>query len=518
MVSFDAKYAAMLRESGIISDDEDIFTYVEGGARKKKRRPAPEQPVIAVAVAVTGTKKKKKKAPVQQEEAVPYVAEARHPPTTNWRSLLVKGGKEGDTLLANASNAQVIFTHDPKWRGVLAFDEFIGDIVALKKPPWPEDMMPDKHSRGPWTDSDTARAGMWLTREYKIALRPQDVGQALRITAERYTYHPVRMWLQSLVWDKESRLDDWLPRLCGAKDTPYTRAVGKNFLLGAVARAMEPGCQVDSMPVFEGKQGLGKSSMLRILAGPFFLETSIEVGNKDSYQVLRGKWIVEWGEMGGMSRAEVNKVKQYISERTSTYRPSYGTRSMDFLRQCVFAGTTNNSEYLKDETGARRFHPVLLREILLTELKTERKQLFAEAYARFSAGEKWFLDSPELVAAHAREAEERRQQDPWEQKLREWADRQNERQRRTGATTHFVLENVIGIATRTMTRADEMRCAAALRMIGWDDVVRRRAGAEQVRHYRPKGVKTAPKIEKVVTVASVSNLADRRKQVLSSTE
>jgi putative DNA primase/helicase len=409
-----------------------------------------------------------------------------------WKSLLTRTAK--GNIASTLGNAQLILTNDKAWEGVLSFDEFIGDIVTRKPPPWPKDLKPHKPRLGEWTDDDTLRAAVWIERTYGAAINKKDVGGALRIVAARSTYHPVREWLEGLKWDRKVRLDTFLVRIAGAADSQYVREVAKNFLIGAVARIYRPGEQVDSMPVFEGKQGVRKTSMLRELFGEeWFMSTTIEIGNKDSYQVLLKKWCVEFGELDALGRAEVTRIKQFISERVSRYRPSYGSKAQDFLRQCVFAGTTNSDEYLKDDTGARRFWPVIIPGVLLLDgslgvdlvvLGREREQLFAEAVVRFKKKEAWHITDPDLIKEAAAQAESRRQVDPWEVKVNAWLREAGKGRLRRGVTTHEVLVDALQLEPGKLSRTDEMRAASVLRTCGLTKSAKVSVEGRQVRVYR----------------------------------
>jgi putative DNA primase/helicase len=411
----------------------------------------------------------------QHEEGVEAMPEA------DWSSRLLKN-KQG-AYLPCTSNIALILTHRREWRNVLFYDAFAGDVVTRKVPPWDEDTMPENARPGDWTHTDTLRTCAWVTREYNCAPLAVTVGEAVLIVAERTTVHPVRDWLVSLKWDRRPRLDDFLIRLAGAADTAYVRAVSKNFLIGAVARVLAPGSKVDSMPIFEGDQGIGKSTLLRVLTGEeWFLETSIEIGSKDCYQALRRKWIVELGELDALTRSEVSRVKQFLSSQKDSYRPSYGRSTVDFLRQSVCAGSVNpeGGGYLKDVTGARRFWPLELGRIDIAGIKREREQLWAEATFRYRKCEKWHFRDPRLLSAAAQEAEDRRQIDPWEPIIAAWLEDHNRSKR--GVTTREIMESAIGIPPERHGRGESMRTASALRAIGWSKVSR--VGSGERRYHR----------------------------------
>jgi putative DNA primase/helicase len=418
------------------------------------------------------------------------------PPTVvadspNWYNLLVRTKR--NEIASTAGNIILALSQDPEWKDVLGLNTFIGDIEAMRPPPWRGDLAPgiDPSGRaGPryWTDQDTTRCGAWLARKHKIIAPDWVVGSGLQVFAEQRKFHPVRDWLSGLVWDGEERLNSWLIRHAGAADDHYTRSVTAKWMIGLVARAFEPGCMFRMMIILEGAQDIRKSTALRVLAKQeeWFLETTIEMGSKDSYQTLRGKWIVEFAELDSLSRSETSRVKQYVSERVSTYRPSYGRRSIDFFRQCGFAGSTNDSTYLKDDTGATRFYPVkITRSIDVESLTEERDQLWAEAVVRYKKGELPFISDPTIRAAAAKVAEARRHADPWEDPTHRWLTRLPPRRADEGVTTYEVLTQALTKEAATLTRGDEMRVAAVLRACGWEVAGRPRDGDTRRRLYRP---------------------------------
>lgn len=414
-----------------------------------------------------------------------------------WRRLL-RTNKSGEPL-GCSTNAHLVLKHDPSWDGVLAYDQFAGDIVTRKKPPWGK-MMPAEFKLGDWSDKDTWRAKIWLGSTHGFEPSLSETGGALHVLADETAFHPVVEWLKSLRHRPNSKtsIDTWLTDFCGVEDTPYVRAIGRNFLISAVARVFDPGCQLDDMPIFEGAQGVGKSTMLRILASDeWFMSTNLVIGSKDGYQQLRRKWIIEFGELEAMGRHEIAAVKQFTSQRVDRYRPSYGTRAIDFRRQCALVGTVNPEEggYLKDQTGNRRFRPVYIpRMIDLPGLAKARDALWAEAVVRFKAGEQWYISDPELLREAAAIAEDRRQGDPREGAVAEWLAHRGPATRASGVTTHQLLTDCLGLELGKLTRTDEMFAAAAMGRAGWKSGGKERAfGSTAVRVYRPEGALKAIK-------------------------
>jgi putative DNA primase/helicase len=269
-----------------------------------------------------------------------------------------------------------------------------------------------------------------------------------------------REWLSCLTWDGVERLSALIPAGFGAVSSDYTAAVGRCWLVSMVARALTPGCKVDTMPVFEGNQGKRKSTALQVLVGAkWFAEAAESPTSKDFFQALQGKMLVEIGEMDSFSKAEVHTIKRVISCQTDRYRAPYGRRAEDHARQGVFAGTTNRDDWNRDETGARRFWPVTTGEVDLAWLVAHREQLFAEAVARFRRGEPWW-DVPQADAE--REQEARRKVDAWEGEIAEWSLGMRE------TTVAQVLEGCLKITPDKWDRPSQMRAAACLKVLGWN--------------------------------------------------
>lgn len=421
----------------------------------------------------------------------------------DWSMGLLKN-KQG-AYLPCLANAVAILTHRREWYNVIALDAFAGVIVKKKSPPWPEDLAPANANTGDWTQSDSARAAVWLSNEYSCSFYSSVVDEAVQLVAERWAFHPVQDYFNSVFavgWDKKPRLDDLLVRVGGAPDTPYTRAVTKNFFLGAVARVMRPGAQVDTVLILEGPQGWHKSTFFRTLASDdWFFDTVFNIGGKDGYQALRRKWIVEFSELDALGSADLARVKAFITSVKDSYRPSYGKMTLDFPRQCVFAGTVNpnGAGYLNDTTGARRFCPVLItKKIDLVTLRAERDQIWAEAFKRYRANEKWYTHDEKLLRATEAEAEERREADPWEIHFKEYLHMNRGLYRKSGVMITDLLTNAVDVPKDRQDRTAQIKAGKALRAIGWTRVVR---GSDDVRRYFP-AESSAERPLKLVTSSS----------------
>jgi hypothetical protein len=257
-------------------------------------------------------------------------------------------------------------------------------------------------------------------RNYIIREANKDPGkdhvfEAARALCALGKFNPVVDYLQGVEWDGQSRLSTWLIDYAGAEDTPLNRAIGRKFLIGMSRRALVPGSKFDTALILEGVQGSGKSSLAAVLAGSEdnFLDHDItHLPAKEQMEQLRGRWIVELPELSGMRRADVNAVKAFMSRRVDRGRPAYGRAVVDQPRTCVFIGTVNEGQYLRDETGNRRFWTVAVGKIDVRGVANDRDQLLAEAVAAVRAGEDALLPSS-LWAAAATEQEKRKIEDPW---------------------------------------------------------------------------------------------------------
>jgi hypothetical protein len=252
--------------------------------------------------------------------------------------------------------------------------------------------------------------------------------QVIQYLASEYRVNPLRQWLKAKTWDGIPRLTNWLHTYMGTKDNEYTRAVGRKWLISAVARGIEPGCQADHMLIFEGKQGIGKSQALRILGGQFYAEYSGSVhtttGIRDIVAVITGKLIIEMSELVSLRRADMESLKAMLTTPVDEARLAYERDAKSYPRTCVFGGTTNEvgNSYIADVTGARRFWPVLCAEmhpIRSAKLKEDVDQLWAEAVEAYENGEDWWT-IPADLASH--EQTERQMtvenSDPWFERIR----------------------------------------------------------------------------------------------------
>jgi putative DNA primase/helicase len=303
----------------------------------------------------------------------------------------------------------------------------------------------------------------WLAQQYNLRVKSTQVIEAVSVVAHDHAFHPVREYLHKLEWDRVPRLESWLTDVMGVQASDYSAKVGKRWMLSAVGRVMRPGCKADSVMILEGAQGAGKSTAMSILGGEWFMDTPFALGDKDGFQAIRGKWIVELGELDSFNKAESTKAKQFFSASTDTYRESYGRRTNDVPRQCVFVGTTNQDEYLKDATGNRRYWPVACTKVDLELLREIRDQLWAEAMFCYEAGDIWWV-TPDEAPTFAEAQEERFVVDEWEGPILTWLEESQIGETTSGSE---VLTNALKLDFGHWGKPEQMRVGAIMHRLGW---------------------------------------------------
>ena len=297
---------------------------------------------------------------------------------------------EKGALAQTIENVVLILQNDQRLAGCLAFDEMNHNIVVKKSLPWRT-----VEGVGQWVDSDDAALRYFLERVYGLGGKDR-IFDAVNVVALKHSFHPVRDYLNGCTWDGVPRVDTLLIDYLGAEDNEYTRAVTRKALVAAVARVFRPGVKFDYMLTIRGRQGLGKSAIIAKLGREWFSDTFTTMQGKDAYEQVQGVWIMEVGELAGMRKAEAETIKLYISKQVDRFRPAYGRRLQEFPRQCIFIGTTNETQFLRDTTGNRRFWVVdtpndPTRDIWQDLTDDIIGQIWAEAVELYKKGEKLFL-------------------------------------------------------------------------------------------------------------------------------
>jgi putative DNA primase/helicase len=373
-----------------------------------------------------------------------------------WLTVLQRS-KSGE-VKGTLANVAAALEGAPELAGIVAFDSFTRRVLLVRRPPWGARLF----SRRPWRDADDAELMNWLQQNGVPVVASVTVADAVRMVAERHQFDALEDFLRSLTWDGSPRLDEWLSRYLGAEPSGLAAAMGRAWLISAIARGLQPGCQADHVLVLEGPQGAGKSTAARILGGEFTQEHLPDLHSKEAAASLAGCWIVELSELAAMSRSEVESVKSFISRWVDRYRPAYGRHVVEQPRRCVFLATTNEQRYLRDTSGNRRFWPVKIGKPNLDALANAREQLLAEAVAAYDSGEPWHLTDPATMGILTAEQAARVEADPWKAAIASWIASREE------TTTRSILE-WLEVDTSRQHAGHAKRVAGIMRELGWFD-------------------------------------------------
>lgn len=361
-------------------------------------------------------------------------------------------------------NAELCLSLHPDWKGVFAHDLFAGKVVVKKSPEGMSGFEP-----GELNELHITRVVRWFNR-FRFPKATKTIAHdAITAVASLNKFHPIRDYLESLEWDGTERLSGMFGTYFGAEHDLFLAGVGRKWMIAAVARVMRPGCKADNMVVLEGAQGTMKSSALAVLAGSqWFGDHLPDIKSKDASAYLQGRWIIEKAELETVRKADVETVKAFLTRQEERYRPPYGRVPILQQRQCVFVGTTNRDDYITDETGGRRFWPVQCGEIKLEALTRDRDQLWAEAYARYSQGEKWWFSRTMEVFARSAQAG-RTSVDPWDEMVSRYAE---------GKDVVYLSDVItlgVMVPKERQNRGTANRVGAILKRMGYKNVGREKA-------------------------------------------
>lgn len=301
------------------------------------------------------------------------------------------------------NNVIVAIKGDPHLRGKLWHDKFTGYDCASDKMPW-------NRTTKAWTDMDDANLRAYLERVYGLTGKER-INDALSAVFADNQRHPIEEYLRGLTWDGVPRLDKLIIDYIGAEDTLLTRMMTRKIFTAAVARVMHPGTKFDYCLIMSGGEGIGKSTLLSTMGGDWFSDSIVTTEGKEGMESLRGAWIIELAELASIKRSDVEQVKNFLSKREDVYRQAYGKRVQPYPRQCVFFGTTNEDDFLKGDTGNRRFWVVRVDASKCSfkdpfkAIREDRDQLWAEAMVRFNENETLYLDPDMEKEARIRQQE-----------------------------------------------------------------------------------------------------------------
>lgn len=386
--------------------------------------------------------------------------------TEMWPQRLAKS--DAGAVKPSLYNLSLILQGAEEFRGLMRMDRFAQRIVKTRATPW-------HSSAREWTPTDSTLLRSWLAQKRLGEYSKLDIKDAVVAAAEGEGFHPVQDYLRSLEWDGKPRVSLWLGAYLGASLgrggslRDYVDAVGRMFLLGAVKRVMEPGCKFDSVLVLEGLQSLGKSTALSILGGDWHRDTPFQLGDKDALQTIQGVWIYELAELEGFTSVDASKAKAFFSSPVDRFRPSYEPAIVEFARQCVFAGTTNQiADYLRDSTGNRRYWPIYCRKVDARALAEDRDQLWAEAFAMWSEGLPCYVgrDDP-LWPLFESEQLLRTCTDPWETAISQYIDGCAPHERERFTSLDILTKALLVDVNRLDQRGMSMRVGRIMRDLGY---------------------------------------------------
>lgn len=377
-----------------------------------------------------------------------------------WRAeLLFREMKDGTTVMETCLNNLIEYlNNDPAWVGVIAHDDFMTQIVTRRPPPYNR-----KSLR--WADEDALAVKRWFERNTPMRPNIALVCEAILCVAKDHAYSSQIEYLETLNDHMgESVIDTWLIDCFGAPDTRYVREVGRKWLISAVARAFKPGCKVDTVLVLEGSQGLKKSRALQQLCPQpaWFTDGLSEFGSKAQAEEIEGKWIVELGELKGISK-DIDQTKAFVTRQAENYRPAYARYTINSPRKCVFAGTVNpgNVGYLKDETGNRRFWPVTCTKQSPEITQELRDKLWFEARRLYEQGEIWWFEDETVIAEAEAEQKQRLAIDPWTERVEDYLIGKD------SVSTHEIINECIKIEIGRQTLGDVARVGKILAALDW---------------------------------------------------
>jgi len=373
--------------------------------------------------------------------------------------LLFKTNKEGEKIfIQNTENISRVLSKHDNFKGRFRYDEFKNtlEILPTKTNKWRniED-----------NDAVNIQTAISILFPCFALVGKTMVYEAMIKVAKENAIDSASDFIKSLKWDNTARLDNWLTKTYGTPNDEVHKAIGSNWLKGLVKRIIEPGCKFDYVLVLEGQQGVKKSTSLSVLGGDWHVETTMSTDTKDFFMQFQGKAIIEFSEGETLSRTEVKRMKAIITMQKDKYRPPYERTSQDFPRRCVFAMTTNQEEYLKDETGNRRWLPVAVKlpEANIEWLQENREQLFAEAYHRVFNLNETIYEFPDEIFSMQKERQIR---DPNEDLIRNWYyGTLTKEKRKEGITVFQVYRDALhgSFPSKPMSKYDEMSIAGVLK-------------------------------------------------------
>jgi putative DNA primase/helicase len=374
-------------------------------------------------------------------------------------------GKRGAPK-AIPGNIEIILELDPRQCGRFQWNEFSHQLMCDGRE---------------ITDEDETALAIWMHRIYSLRVSEESVSKIINLVAKRdHRVHPVRSYLDGLVWDKIERLHSLLGAYFEMEKAPQLyQEISKKWLISSVSRIQKPGAKVDTVVILAGKQGIGKSQGLRALCPQpaWFSDSAINLDSKDALlSIHSGILFFEFSELSDLNRKEAEKVKAFISSTKDRFRPPYSRNVVEYKRQLIFTGSTNRYGFLSDKSGARRFWPAKIKRVDLEAIERDRDQLWAEAMALYDAGAEWWL-TVEEQREFDRITAQFKESDAWDDLVATWLEAKSNREK---FTTADVFKGALDMIPGTIHRGQEMRIGAILQAHGLYRVGRQRQNGQRV--------------------------------------
>lgn len=353
------------------------------------------------------------------------------PAEENWQASLQIA--ENGTIKPTFLNATIILKNDEKINAIPAFNKFSSRVEIGR-------------TGKMWDSEHSYKVRKHIGRKYDVDFPESKIEQAIEDRAHANAFHPVQEYLESVEWDGTPRLSGLFVDYFKCDDNAYTREAAKCCLVAAVARVYEPGFKFDSVPVIGGAQGIGKSTFIEMLARREWYGELTSFDPKIAIEETQGRLIVELNEMGATNRHDLEVQKAFISSRSTTVRLAYARHPAEYRRQFILMGTTNQSEYLKDSTGNRRWWPIESKipygeSIDFGKLESEVDQIWAEAYTLYSIDDETTLLSKEAREIATSAQEEKRESDSWQGVIEAWLNEPAKTSRYDSNTDFDNLDN-----------------------------------------------------------------------------
>lgn len=452
--------ACVARNQGL-KDQASLFAYLQGVNINNCRPPLDEKLVMKTVNSV-----------LSYEDQKSEVAETGE--------VLIWDKLKGGIFQTTYRNCLNFLKSDKELNGLFKYNEFISRTVLTRKPFWL------RHWNGEQTLSDD---DLLEVKQYLTSLNFQPsiglLAEAINSVALLHKYHPVRDYLDTLVWDGVSRVETFLSTYFEAQDTPYTRFISKLMLCAAVKRILVPGIKYDYLVILEGDQGIGKSRGIQALAGDWFSEITLYEHDKDLIDKMQGKWILEVSELDVFKKRDVESLKSFLAIGVDRVRMSYAHYTQSYPRQCIFIASYNpdGMGYFRDFTGNRRFLPVSCGKVNVNGIVEARDQLFAEA---LELSKNFDLFIPKDIDQDAViEQEMRLVVDAWEPYIEKWMGDPTK-----SPHEYFTVSDVWSHALNgqmdRITRAEQIRIAHILQKMGMKQKSQRYEGTTRRVYYKPQ--------------------------------